>query len=83
MPKGIYQHKTTQGFQKGYIPWNTDKKLSEDNCICKRCHKKFHVCMARLQLNRGKFCSKKCMIDSPSPLIGKKRPPFSKEWKIK
>ena len=26
MPIGIYKHKTTHGFQKGYIPWNQNKK---------------------------------------------------------
>jgi hypothetical protein len=26
MPKGKYQHKPTQGFKKGYVPWNKGKK---------------------------------------------------------
>ena len=30
MPKGIYQHKSTQGFKGGYIPWNKNKKMSKE-----------------------------------------------------
>ena len=53
---------------KGHIPWCNGKKLSEE-------HKK------KLSLaKKGKKQSKEHIMNRIRPLIGKKRPPFSKEW---
>jgi len=42
MPKGIFVHKKTQGFQKGFLTWNKGKKMSKEFCEAMSKRKKGH-----------------------------------------
>jgi len=71
MPKGIYQHKSQQGFQRGYFhteKWKTmmrEKGLARKQRLgkmvkCNWCNKEIYKQRFRFKIQKNYFCSKEC-----------------------
>jgi len=91
MSKGIYQHKPTQGFQKGYIPYNKGTKLPKEQCVkISKNHRTYQTEETKLKLSlahKGKKHKPQQGFQKGHKFgeanKGKKKPPFSEEHKRK